>query len=141
MQKQIKFVFVFMMALTAFGCSKKNSNTNPTYGYGTGVYQWNGSTCVQTSTGQTVPTTYCQNQNQYGGTYGNQYGQYGNQYGGGMYGGYTGGIYGQIGYGGGGISMCYGTFSYMGRIGQCYGYNCSGYVMTEVATGRTLMCH
>jgi hypothetical protein len=140
MKTQLKFLFVFMMALTAFGCSKKNNNTNPTYGYGNGIYQWNGSTCVQTSTGQTVPTTYCQNQNQYGGgMYGNQYG--GGYTGGGMIGGgYSGGIYGQIGYGSG-SGMCYGIYSYMGRIGQCYGYNCRGYVMTEVATGRTMMCY
>ncbi len=145
MKKQIKFMVVFMMALTAFGCSKKNNNTNPTYGNGQGIYQWNGSTCVQTSTGQQVAQSYCQSQNQYGGGYGNQYGgnQYGgSQYGGGSYGGgFGGGIYGQIGFGGGGgVSMCYGTFAYMGRVGQCYGYNCSGYVMTEVSTGRTVMC-
>ncbi len=36
--------------------------------------------------------------------------------------------------------QCYGRFSYMGSVGECGGANCAGYVMTEMSTGRTVMC-
>jgi hypothetical protein len=142
MKTLIRYSMVLMLALVAFGCSKKSNNTDPyAYAYGaSGLYTMNAQgQCVSRTNGQIVAQQLCYQS----GAYGNTYGQYGNTYGqypyntggyGGAYGGVYGGVYGNIG-----GSLCVGSYYYLGRIVTCYGGNCSGYMLTDMY-GRTGMC-
>ena len=41
-----------------------------------------------------------------------------------------------MGYG----TPCYGLYMWNGQVGQCYGYNCSGYTLVSMATGQQTYC-
>ena len=123
------------------------NNTNSNYVMQNGV-------CF-TRTGQQVPVENCYNNNDgydngngYGGGYNGGYG--GGYNGGGGYGGgdgyHGGGGYGGGGYGGGSCSrrQCFGQYIYtqggMMQYGTCFGINCRGYMLIEVATGQMVLC-
>ena len=155
MKKIKQVIFLAVAALTVWGCSQKNSTPATTYTmlngqcynnnnqivdqsycagvFGTGAYTLNANgMCYQTSTGQQVPITYCQNQNtgfsyvngrcvqtatgqEYPVTYCSQ----------------TTGL------------QCNGVYYYQGQMGyqmvQCTGMNCRGYTLLD-QQGRTVTC-
>lgn len=151
----MKFIFALTMVLLAFGCDKKsdsqpvarinnygmrdgscydytnnmyvannlctNYGGNGGYGYSNDQgYKWVNGACYNRD-GYQVSSDFCNGYNNGGG------------------GGYYGGGYQQ-----GTAKVCYGQYIYMAggypQYGMCYGTNCRGYTLIEVATGQMVSC-
>jgi len=152
----MKFIFALAVVLLAFGCDNK-SDSKPA---NINQYGMRDGSCFDYNSNTYVNQNLC---NQYGGGYGNGYGysdaqgfkwvngacynrdgyqvstDYCNGYSNGGGGGYYGGGYQQ-----GAAKVCYGQYIYMAggypQYGMCYGTNCRGYTLIEVATGQMVSC-
>ncbi len=134
-------IFLTLLALAlAAGCTKTNgSSSADTMATSNGYYNKDGY-CYSWATNQQVPTSYCSattNGYSNSGYYNKDgfcYSWSTNQQVATSYCSATGNTSG----------ACYGNyiFNQYGHLsyGVCYGWNCSGYTLTEAQTGRTVYC-
>ena len=175
-----KTICAILLVLAGFGCSKKSGTTATTtttgtqFGYVNGAcydysrsvyvantncsasatsqYTYANGVCVQTSTGQQVDPSLCNNNTSNTGyVYNNGYcystttGQYvDNSLCAGAGNGMGNGAGTGNGNGYGGYQQCYGTYIYM-QYGQqqyvtCNGSNCRGYMLYQPSTGQPVYC-
>lgn len=106
-------------------------------------YTWNGFQCMGPGNVPAAPQ-YCQNQQQCN-PVGYQNGGYPNGYGSGYPNGYGSQYPNNNNYcpptnNGGQYQQCYGQYYFSGQIISCRGQDCRGYTMTEVTSGRQVLC-
>lgn len=151
----LKFLFAVTMIIFAVGCDQKSDSPKQSTTFNN-QYGMRDGTCYDYTNNVYVNNSNCNNS-----AYGNNYGSNQNY----VY--QNGGCYTRSGaqvslencaiyddgyddgyYGGGGYyqnqKQCYGLYIYTGagymQYGNCYGINCRGYTLIEVATGQTVQC-